>query len=575
MLRIGIFLAPIAFLPNIVDEFVLPKLILARLVAIVLSGLLVVSWVRQGAITWRRTRLDLPLIAFVFSAGLSTVFAVNSNVAIFGIYGRWEGLLTIINYALLFWLAVQFTTSESDSRALIWSLLISGYFIAVVAVLQGGFGLLLGTGYIRYLGIANEPIRAEATLSHPDFLGIFLAMLLPVAVAKLVSPRPLLSRLLAANLTVVLTLGLVLTYTRSAWIAAVIGLVIVLALRRGRLRAWRLVVVAASLAAVVAIVGAAAVGVAGNNQPAAVKAVSARIVSIPDLSSSSGAGGRLHLWRDTLPLIASRPVVGYGPDTFALVYPQFQSSNSNGTLYDKPSEESLGVAATQGIVGLLAYVWILFAFVRAFWAGRHKRGAVALFGGWVAYEVGTQVNFSNIPTAVPFWMFAAAAVVTWAPNVEPRHVAAFPRRLAIPLAAAFSLLLAALLIPAVVLPTVADADYYAAQTTGNLEQAKFLIANARTLAPFEATYAAVAGDFALALDANDNPSADADWVSAQEAYSAAASLGSYSPETFRHLAITDERLGDHAGAVAAARRALDLDRYDKDNQALLAQLTSQ
>ena len=72
---------------------------------------------------------------------------------------------------------------------------------------------------------------------------------------------------------------------------------------------------------------------------------------------------------------------------------------------------------------------------------------------------------------------------------------------------------------------------------------------------------------------NGNPSTDADWTAALEAYNAAARLGSYAPEAFRPLAITDEHLSDHASAVAAARRAVELDRYDPVSQALLATLT--
>lgn len=570
ILRAGAFLLPLAFLPNTVDEFVLPKLLLARLLLIVLTLVLLARWLQQGAVRWRRTPLDLPLLAFIGSAGLSTVFAVNRNVAIFGTYDRWEGVLTIVTYALLFWLAVQFLSGEADARALTWSLLFSGYLIGLAAVLQSGFGLL-GGGYFRQG--ANGPIRADVTLANPDFLGIFLAMLLPITFSKLISRRPALTRVLAANLIIVLALGLLLTFTRAAWIGAVLGVMVVLSLRRGRLHVLPLV---SSIAAVVIAIGLLA-GVAATrpagSQGGVANALYARVLSIADLGAGT-EGSRLKTWQDTLPLIARRPILGYGPDTFGLVYPQYQSTNKSGTLWDKPHEEALGVAATQGIVGLLAYLWVLVAFVRAFWAGRYLRGAVALFAGWVAYQIGTQVNFSYIPTSAPFWLFAAAAIVTWAPSVEPMHVAAFPRRVALPALAAGSIALVALALPAVVLPVLADADYYSAQAAGDLGQARALISQARTLAPYEATYAIQAGDFALNLDANNNPASDADWAVALEAYSAAARLGSYAPETFQHLAIVDEHFGDHAGAVAAARRALELDRYDSDSKALLNKLTS-
>src|SRR2546425_1806536 len=568
ILRAAVFLVPFAFLPNIVDEFVLPKLLLARLLVAASVVLLLVRWLRQGSITWKRTPLDLPLLAFIGSAALSTLFAINRNVAIFGTYDRWEGLLTIVTYGLVFWLAVQLISGEADARGLTWSLLLSGYLIAAAAILQSAFGVL-GGGYFHG---ANNIIRPDVTLANPDFLGIFLAMLLPVAFAKLISPRPITTRVLAANLVVVISFGLLPSFTRAAWIGAVVGVVVVLVLRQGRFHVWPLVISASVIAigfAVFAGIAAArpSTGGAGIGQ-----ALISRIASIADLSSGT-QNERIATWGDTLPLIASRPIVGYGPDTFGLVYPQFERINQRFVLWDKPHQDALGVGASQGIIGLLVYIWIFVAIVRAFWHGRQRRGAVALFAGLLAYLLSIQADFSWIPTAVPFWLFAAAAIVTWALEVEPVRVAQFPRRIAVPVLAAGSLALIVLLVPAVLLPYMADANYYATQSARDLKQARATIGQARQLAPYVATYAIEAGNYALNLDQNGVPASDADWAAAREAYQTAARLGSYSPEMFRELALVDEHLGDHAGAVAAARRALELDRYDTSSQNLLKQLT--
>src|SRR5437016_3163453 len=193
ILAIAVFVIPLSFAPSLVDEFVLPKLLLARLLVMVLAVVLVAGWMRSGAVTWKRTALDLPLLAFIGSAAISTIFAVNLNLAIFGTYDRWEGLITIATYALLFWLAVQVLARDGDSEWITWSLLSSGYVIAAVAVLQAGFGVL-GGGYFL-----SPYIRADATMAHPDFLGVFLAMLLPIAAAKLIGLRSATTRLLAAN----------------------------------------------------------------------------------------------------------------------------------------------------------------------------------------------------------------------------------------------------------------------------------------------------------------------------------------------------------------------------------------
>ena len=567
-LRVAAFALPLAFLPNIVDEFVLPKLLLLRVVLVALMIMLLLRWFSQRAITWRRTPLDLPLIAFVGAAALSTVFAINRNLAIFGSYDRWEGLLTIVSYALLFWLAVQTLSGQSDARGLTWSLLASGYCVGAVAILQSGFGVL-GGGYFRD---PSGMIRADVTLAHPDFAGIFLAMLLPVALAKVVSRRSLGTRVLATNIVIVIGLGLLVTFTRAAWAGAIVGVIVVLALRRGTFHVLPVaitgVVFVGALVLSLAVVGSRP-SVGGTDLA---HAFLGRIASSTNTDSGSVAS-RLNTWRDLPALIAGRPILGWGPDTFGLVYPLYQSSYRFGEFFDKPHQETMGIAAAEGIVGLGAYLWILIAFVRAFWRGRHLAGAVALFGGWIAYMAAIQADFSWIPTAIPFWLLTACAIVTFTPKVEPVRIATFPRRIAAPGLAVATVALVAVLVPAVVVPYLADAKYYATQAAPDLQIARETIAQARQLAPYEATYAVEAGVYALNLDQNGNPASNADWRAARQAYETAARLGAFSPEMFQLLAVVDEHLGDHAAAVAAARRALELDRFDPASRKLVVSLT--
>ncbi len=567
-LRVAAFAMPLAFLPNVVDEFILPKLLLLRVVLVALTILLLLRWFLQGAVTWRRTPLDLPLIAFIGAAALSTVFAINRNLAIFGSYSRWEGLLTIVSYALLFWLAVQTLSGRSDTRGLTWSLLASGYCVGAVAILQSGFGLLGGGSFQDASGV----IRASVTLGHPDFAGIFLAMLLPVAVAKVVSQRPLVTRVLSANIVVVIALGLVVTFTRAAWAGAIVGVIVVLALRRGKFHVLPLAIGAAALVGVLAL----SLAIVGTSPSAGrgdfAHAILGRVAS-STVANSGSVASRLNTWRDLPAVIAGRPILGWGPDTFGLVYPLYQSSYRGGEFFDKPHQETLSVAAAEGIVGLTAYLWMLIAFARAFWRGRYMAGAVALFGGWVAYMVAIQFDFSWIPTAIPFWLLTACAVVTFTPHVEPVRIVAFPLRIAAPALLLGTAALVAVLVPAVVLPYLADANYYATQAAPDLQNARATIAQARQLAPYEATYAIEAGNYALNLDQNGRPASNADWRAAREAYETAARLGSFSPEMFQVLAVVDEHVGDHAAAVSAARRALELDRFDPASRKLVEILT--
>ncbi len=90
-LRAGVFLLPLAYTWDTYDRFVLPKLLLARVLVIGLLILFLVRSVLSGGLRIRRTPLDLPILVFVASALMSTIFAFNQNVAVFGTYTRYDG----------------------------------------------------------------------------------------------------------------------------------------------------------------------------------------------------------------------------------------------------------------------------------------------------------------------------------------------------------------------------------------------------------------------------------------------------------------------------------------------------
>ena len=132
----GAFLLPLAYAWDTHDQYVLPKLLLARAFVIGLFILFIVRTIITETWAIRRSPLDLPLLASIASALLSTVFAFNQNVAVFGTYSRYDGLLTILTYALLFWLWSKLWLVRPCAQALVRVLLASGYLVAACAVVQ-------------------------------------------------------------------------------------------------------------------------------------------------------------------------------------------------------------------------------------------------------------------------------------------------------------------------------------------------------------------------------------------------------------------------------------------------------
>jgi hypothetical protein len=194
--------------------------------------------------------------------------------------------------------------------------------------------------------------------------------------------------------------------------------------------------------------------------------------------------------------------------------------------------------------------------------------ASGILGACVGYLLTLLVNFSVVPSALPFWIFLGAGVVILQGDAEsprPTHTPHHGR----PLWLVAGLLAAALLsVVAIGLPGVADTrlhDSLSASAAGDRVRAARLAADARGLQPQQQLYAATAGNLAMT---------DASWIAAREAFMTAAGLGSFDPSVFRQLAIADDHLGLHAEAVAAAERSVELNRFDPRNLAVLQAVTS-
>jgi putative inorganic carbon (HCO3(-)) transporter len=536
VVRAGAVLLPIAFSPLTYDHYVLPKLLLARLLVLVLAVLFLLSTLLSGAIRIRRTPLDVPLLVFVATAVVATLLSVNPNVAVFGTYSRYDGLLTLVTYAALFWLAVQTISGPDDARALLRSLLAGGYLVALIAIVQWCLNSLAG----------QASVRAFGTLGNPNVLGAYLVLLSPLAYQELRDARSTPGRLIWANVLLTMGVALLLTVSHSAWLALGAAAVVLVAGRQlPAIRSPRRVLIA------VVVLCAALLAAA----PIA-------------LSRGTDVGQRIHIWQDSLGLIASRPLFGYGPDTFGLVYPGFQTGQwvLGYVQIDKAHSEVLQVAATQGLAGLFAWAWLMAAFVLAFWRGRDQAGAWALFAGWAAYQVVLLVNFTAPAAAFPFWIFAAAALARWYAVREVTFMAAPARRALGVAQIAMIAGLVALAVPAVVAPYLADAKLKEAVDAdfgrAPRQMAARPAADAVAWAPHESVYAVEVANIAFEYGS---------WSDARAAYRQAAALGTFSPLVYRNLAVADMRLGLRPEALAAAKQAVFLDRFDVANQAVLAQ----
>ncbi len=151
-----------------------------------------------------------------------------------------------------------------------------------------------------------------------------------------------------------------------------------------------------------------------------------RIESMSNVSSDASNLERLNRWNSALAMFKERPLVGWGPGTYALVYAPFQSpddltiiSTNFGTGGNAHSEY-LGPLAEQGIMGLFSMIWLLIV---VFYTASKlylrledpdlKRVVMMVMLSLVTYFTHGVLNnyLDSDKASVPIWSFIAIIVV--------------------------------------------------------------------------------------------------------------------------------------------------------------------
>jgi O-antigen ligase len=156
--------------------------------------------------------------------------------------------------------------------------------------------------------------------------GAVLAMYFPVVIALLMQRNMnVLMRVLLTIGFLILTIGLVLSYTRAAWIS-IIGAAAILAIMLLRIQLKHLAI-GAAFAGGILLVGwdDIVMGLEQNKQESS-DDLNEHVSSISNVSSDASNLERLNRWNCAIELFKERPVVGWGPGTYQFVYAPFQRS---------------------------------------------------------------------------------------------------------------------------------------------------------------------------------------------------------------------------------------------------------
>ncbi len=403
---------PLVVVPTWRDAYNSPKVLVVYALAATMAILWAAANVLVRGLRWRATLPEIPLGLFLLTALISSWVSVSARLTFLGAPDRYDGLLALIAYIVFYFIGVHFFGSERGFRVLATV----GGVAAVMTMLYGLSQLFLPPlfpteGAVKQLYAGLGYPRALSTLGNPVTFGGYLALMTPLvgSLGLAATGRSRLLWLAAAGLGYVTIL---VTFTRAAWLAVLLGSgILLMAVGPSTFRRF--------IAARVVFIVVAAIGLALTLAAVTPAQLASRAASALAVGSGS-TGQRVYIWGRTIEVIRSRPLLGWGLETLGEVFPYERDGlvkyfGFRPVIIDKAHNDLLQMAVSIGIPGAAMYLLFWAAVV---WSGartlRRASGMSRVFAaGWlaavVAYLVQVQFSFSTVAVAPVAWLLAGSA----------------------------------------------------------------------------------------------------------------------------------------------------------------------
>lgn len=254
--------------------------------------------------------------------------------------------------------------------------------------------------------------------------GAALAIFYPVIIGLIFYPGSRKStRFAAFIITIIMTVAIILSYSRAAWISIVAAFVVFLLIMFKIRFYWVVLGTAVIIGAFVFFQQQVFDVLEKNKQDTSADFVE-HVRSIANISSDASNLERINRWQAALRMFEERPVTGWGPGTYQFIYAPFQLAKEktiiSTNLGDKGNAHSeyLGPLAEMGFPGLLIIlslvIVVIYKGLSVYRRGGREEKFLSLMVtlGLITYFVhGFLNNFLDTDKlSVPFWGFIAVIV---------------------------------------------------------------------------------------------------------------------------------------------------------------------
>jgi len=433
------FLVPLIMTPWNFELFEYNKMMLVYFLTVVIVGAWFSKMIVSKKILLCRTPFDIPLILFLISQILSTIFSIDIHTSIWGYYSRFHGgLLSIISYLLLYYAFVSNFEKKNLNTLLKW--------LMTSALLVSFYGILEHFGIDAKYWVQDVQNRVFSTLGQPNWLAAWLSILIPLPLAFALSAKSKNKTLIITYSLLLITyiLSLLFTKSRSGIPTAIIGLAIFGFLftlpKVLKIKKQLLIPLVGVFLIIIFGIGFWGTKILFRNSLNDISYIfgfsdkaDIPIHMVYEAGSSSGDIRKV-VWRGAFKIFQAYPILGSGVETFAYSYYNFRPLEHNylsewDFLYNKAHNEYFNFLATTGAVGLGTYLlfigWVIFWYIRKFKVQNFTLHPLpfALLSGWLTILITNFFGFSVVPVALLFFLFPAISYLLTLPDEEVKEAA--------------------------------------------------------------------------------------------------------------------------------------------------------
>ncbi len=451
-----LLMVPLFFWFNTSELFEFNKMVLTYALAIIIILAWVVKMIAAKQFVFRRTPLDIPIVVFLLSQLLATIFSLHPYTSLFGYYSRFHGgLLSIITYVALYYAFVT-NIQKKHLPSLFLTTFLAAVLTSVYASLEH-FGHSIscwlatkGTSFGVNCWVQDVQNRVFASFGQPNWLAAYLITLIPVgAVFTLINRKQRLRWLYAGSL-ILMFATLLFTKSRSGILGLGLGLTILFVLllwilKRQKMlislikQRWQLLSVVISICLLMTVLIDAPYtptlkwNTSQTNQ-VATDTESMPVVNRLETGGTDSGEIRKIVWSGAIKIWQRYPIFGSGLETFAYSYYLDRPVDHNFVsewdfLYNKAHNEFLNYLATSGAVGLASYLLLLgwfgiFSLIKIFQphvptSDQHMQLLSAgVLAGVAALSLSNFFGFSTVMVTILMYLFMAVMVLINQPIYE-------------------------------------------------------------------------------------------------------------------------------------------------------------